>query len=200
MLTYVATSILTSSAQTVVNTVNTVGVMGKGLASEMKARYPDMFKAYVELCKRKQLDIGKLWLWKAPDRWILNFPTKKHWRHPSKLTYIEAGLKKFVAAYESRGIYEISFPRLGCGNGGLDWTDVQPLMESYLGGLPIQVYIHDFEKDIGEPEHRDTRAGARLKFERSFQKLLADLKSLVHQYRGDFVTVASDTPFKARFD
>ena len=71
-----------------------------------------------------------------------NFPTKKHWRKPSKLAYIDNGLKKFVDQYEERGIWEIAFPRLGCGNGGLDWADVAPLMEHHLKPLPIPVYIH----------------------------------------------------------
>jgi O-acetyl-ADP-ribose deacetylase (regulator of RNase III) len=200
MLSYLRTSILTSSAQTVVNTVNTVGVMGKGLASAMKTRYPDMFKAYVVLCQERQLDIGRLWLWKAPDKWILNFPTKKHWRNPSKLSYIEAGLKKFVAEYERRGIYEISFPRLGCGNGGLDWADVQPLMERHLALLPIQIYIHDFEKDIGAPEHKDRRQDSKLKFERSFPKFVNDLRSVILKNRGDFFTVTRNTHYKARME
>ena len=128
MLKYHRASLLSSQAQTVVNTVNTVGVMGKGLASEFKARHPDMFRAYKKLCKEGKLDIGLLWLWRAPDRWILNFPTKKHWRQPSQPSYIELGLQKFVAKYDSRGIREVAFPRLGCGNGGLDWDEVQPLM------------------------------------------------------------------------
>lgn len=200
MLTYLRTSILTSSAQTVVNTVNTVGVMGKGLASAMKARYPEMFRAYASLCKSGQLDVGRLWLWKAPDKWILNFPTKRHWRNPSKLSYIDLGLKKFVAEYERRGIYEISFPRLGCGNGGLDWADVGPLMERHLAKLPIQVYVHDYEVDIGAPEHRDMRHMSVVKFERSFPKLIADLRSVIFKNRGDFFTVSNNTPFSASFD
>jgi O-acetyl-ADP-ribose deacetylase (regulator of RNase III) len=139
MLTYIHTSILDSKAQTVTNTVNTVGVMGKGLASAMKRRYPDMFREYAKLCASHKLDVGQLWLWKTSNQWILNFPTKRHWRNPSKLSYIEAGLQKFIQEYERRGIWEISFPRLGCGNGNLDWGDVRPLMERYLANLPVQV-------------------------------------------------------------
>ncbi len=85
MQTYHRTSILTSQAQTVVNTVNTVGVMGKGIASEFKARYPDMFKTYRKLCREGKFDIGQLWIWKAQDQWVLNFPSKKNWRNPSNL-------------------------------------------------------------------------------------------------------------------
>jgi O-acetyl-ADP-ribose deacetylase (regulator of RNase III) len=155
MLSYSRQSILASNAQTVVNTVNTVGVMGKGLAAEFKARYPDMYKRYRALCRQGKLKIGMLWLWKGHTQWVLNFPTKVHWRNPSKLEYLESGLQKFVAEYDSRGIREISFPRLGCGNGGLQWELVKPLMEKYLRDLPIPIYIHDYEKDIGLPEHEE---------------------------------------------
>jgi O-acetyl-ADP-ribose deacetylase (regulator of RNase III) len=198
MLTYHRTSLLTSRAQTVVNTVNTVGVMGKGIAAAFKLRYPEMFRAYKKLCEEKQLDIGKLWLWKATDQWILSFPTKKHWRNPSRLTYIDAGLQKFVSQYEQRGIREVAFPRLGCGNGGLDWEDVQPLMESYLSPLPIPVYIHDFEVDIGMPEHREHPLGEG--YRKSFNIFLNNIGELMNNKQQIFYTVSNQTPFKAMFD
>ncbi len=172
--------------------------MGKGLASAFKKRYPDMFKTYRELCQEKRLDIGRLWLWKASDQWVLNFPTKKHWRNPSKLSYIEAGLKKFVGQYEQRGIREIAFPRLGCGNGGLDWDDVRPLMERYLSPLPIPVYIHDYEVDIGVPEHREPQDGKE--YQRSFETFLNDVGSVLHREHGLFFTLEKKTPFHAAFD
>lgn len=198
MLTYHRTSILTSQAQTVVNTVNTVGVMGKGLASAFKARYPRMFEEYRKLCKERRLDIGQLWLWKGPDQWVLHFPTKKHWRNPSKLSYIEAGLQKFVGQYEHRGIREIAFPRLGCGNGGLDWNDVCPLMEHYLCAIPIPVYVHDYEVDLGLPEHREPKAAEQ--FQRSFEAFVKDLGSVLHRHRGEFQTVSKGSPYRAAFD
>jgi O-acetyl-ADP-ribose deacetylase (regulator of RNase III) len=153
MITYLSTSLFNSRAQTLVNTVNCVGVMGKGIAAEFKRRYPAMFAEYKSICDRKLLEPGKLWLWQGPDQWVLNFPTKRHWRHPSKIEWIEAGLDKFVAQYDQCGIREVAFPRLGCGNGGLDWADVKPLMERYLSKLPIQVYVHDHSVDLGVPEH-----------------------------------------------
>lgn len=198
MLTYHRTSILTSRAQTVVNTVNTVGVMGKGIASVFKGRYPEMFEAYRKLCKEEQFQIGQLWLWKATGQLILNFPTKKHWRNPSKLSYVEAGLRKFVDQYERRGIREIAFPRLGCGNGGLDWNDVRPLMEHYLGSLPIPVYIHDFEQDIGLPEHREAMSSAD--FQRTFDAFLRDLEKTLEARSGEFRTVSNQSPFHAALD
>lgn len=153
-ITYVRTNIFESNAQVLVNTVNTVGVMGKGLAKEFKRLYPDMFKQYQQFCENGSLTIGKLHLYKTPNKWILNFPTKKNWRNPSKLEYIEQGLQKFVDNYERLGITSISFPMLGCGNGGLSWdNEVKPLMEKYLNGLPIEVYVHIDKHDALKPEH-----------------------------------------------
>lgn len=147
MITYVKTNLFESPAQVLVNTVNTVGVMGKGIAKQFKEIYPDMFKEYQLFCEKELLTVGKLWIYKTQHKWILNFPTKKHWRSPSKLEYIESGLQKFVETYSEKGIYSISFPLLGCGNGGLDWeSEVQPLMEKYLKPLPIEIFIHLSDK------------------------------------------------------
>lgn len=153
MITYLKGDIFKSPAQVLVNTVNTVGVMGKGVALEFKKQYPDMFKTYERVCSEKKLDIGKLMLWRGSDKWVLLFPTKKHWRNPSKLEYIEAGLQKFVATYAEKGITSIAFPRLGCGNGGLDWELVRPMMEQYLKRLPIPVYIYVGTYGDAAPEH-----------------------------------------------
>jgi O-acetyl-ADP-ribose deacetylase (regulator of RNase III) len=126
-----------------VNTVNVVGVMGKGIALQFKERYPEMYKAYKKLCDSNSLDVGKLHLWRADDHWILNFPTKTTWRMPSKMEYVEAGLESFVRSYRQMGISSISFPPLGCGNGNLEWREVRPLMERYLSKVDIPVYVHD---------------------------------------------------------
>lgn len=142
MLTYIKGDLFSSPAQVLVNTVNTVGVMGKGIALEFKNRYPEMFKAYQKECDNKNLDIGNLFLWKDYEKWVLLFPTKKHWRSPSKIDYIKKGLEKFVHTYENLNIESIAFPRLGCGNGGLDWNDVKPIMEYYLKPIPIHIYIY----------------------------------------------------------
>lgn len=146
MITYVDGDLLQSPAAVLVNAVNTVGVMGKGIALAFKKKYPDMFNKYRELCKNKQFDMGQLWLYKTPDKWILNFPTKRDWRQKSQLEDIEKGLQKFVAEYEQMEITSISFPMLGCGSGGLNWeSQVRPLMEQYLAALPIAVYVHVYD-------------------------------------------------------
>lgn len=153
MIEYIEGNIFHSPAQVIVNTVNTVGVMGKGLALSFKKRYPAMFDAYQKACDKHQLTIGKLMLYYAPDHWILMFPTKEHWRNPSKLSYLEAGLSKFVSTYADKGITSIAFPKLGCGNGELSWADVQPVMEKYLKPLPIPVYIYLGMDSTQTPEH-----------------------------------------------
>lgn len=117
--------------------------MGKGLAKQFKQRYPDMYVQYRVLCKSGQLHIGDLWLYKASDKWILNFPTKQHWGERSKPEYIEAGLQKFADIYAQEGITSIAFPALGAGHGGLDFaSQVRPLMEQYLAPLPIDVTVY----------------------------------------------------------
>ena len=156
MITYVITEIFQSPAKVLVNTVNTVGVMGKGIAKEFKYYYPEMFAQYQRLCEHGQFQVGQLWLFKTPRKWILNFPTKKHWRQPSRPEYVEAGLQKFANTYAKNSITSISFPMLGCGNGELDWEQtIRLLMEKYLRKLPIEVLIHLRGKDPFLPEHRD---------------------------------------------
>jgi len=143
MLTYLTTNLFKSPAQTLVNTVNTVGVMGKGIAKSFKQLYPEMYREYRQLCKAGKLNIGKLYIYRTPNKIIVNFPTKKHWRNPSQVEYVEAGLQEFVRIYDKYGISTVSFPQLGCGNGELNWEkQVRPVMERYLKDLPISVYIH----------------------------------------------------------
>ena len=154
MIEYVEGNIFDSPAQVIVNTVNTVGVMGKGIALEFKNRYPQMFEKYKTACEKHALTIGKLMLVSAPDHMLLLFPTKENWRYPSKLSYIEQGLKRFCDNYAQRGITSIAFPKLGCGNGELDWNEVRHLMERYLKNLPIDVYIYLDKGKQEEPEHK----------------------------------------------
>lgn len=141
-------NIFSSDKQTIVNTINCVGVMGKGVALGFRLRYPEMYEKYKEFCKNKQITIGKLWLYKRPQeysKWVLNFPTKFHWKYPSKMEYLEAGLQKFVETYQEKGITSIAFPLLGTHNGGLDKIDVLNIMHFYLDkcSIPIEIYEYD---------------------------------------------------------
>jgi O-acetyl-ADP-ribose deacetylase (regulator of RNase III) len=185
MITFVRGDLFQSPARVLVNTVNTVGVMGKGIALTFKTIYPEMFERYRALCESKQLDVGKLWLYKTNHKWILNFPTKKHWRNPSKLEYIEAGLQKFVTSCAEQRITSIAFPELGCGNGELAWDEVRPLMVRYLKPLPINTYIYEYDRPpVMKPEHRDiegTRAWLRSEPRSlAFAEVWSDIQELVN--------------------
>lgn len=147
-ITFKKGNIFLSDKQTIVNTINCVGVMGKGVALGFRLRYPEMYEKYKEFCKNKQITIGKLWLYKRPQeysKWVLNFPTKFHWKYPSKMEYLEAGLQKFVETYQEKGITSIAFPLLGTHNGGLDKIDVLNIMHFYLDkcSIPIEIYEYD---------------------------------------------------------
>lgn len=143
MLQFRTGNLFDSSMQTLVNAVNVVGVMGKGVALQFKERYPAMYEAYQAKCQKGELKLGTLHLFKADDHWILNFPTKGHYRAKSKLADIEAGLIRLRDSYQQLGIVSLALPALGCGYGGLDWQEVRPLIERYLGGLPIPIEVYE---------------------------------------------------------
>lgn len=147
-------NLFNSECQTLVNTVNCEGVMGAGIALEFKFRHSYMFDRYVQLCNAGQIDIGKLWLYKPrspydliDDRWVLNFPTKRQWRLPSKREYLETGLEKFVNTYKERGIQSIAFPLLGAANGRFDEDESEKIMRRYLTECEIPVEIYKFDPD-----------------------------------------------------
>ena len=132
-----------SRCGTIVNTVNCVGAMGKGIALEFKKRYPEMYREYVDKCRLGEVKPGKPYIYNNADGTrILNFPTKDHWRSPSRLSYVMDGLDWFVKHYEEYGVKSIAFPPLGCGNGGLTWETVGPLMYRKLCDLPIEIEIY----------------------------------------------------------
>jgi O-acetyl-ADP-ribose deacetylase (regulator of RNase III)/uncharacterized protein YwgA len=143
MTTVLIGNLFESDAQTLVNIVNCVGVMGKGIALEFKKRYPAMFQDYVKRCNAGAMQIGRPYhytdLFGAS---IVNFPTRKHWRSASRVQDIEEGLDYFVAHYQEWGVESVAFPPLGCGNGGLEWSVVGPLMAEKLKGLPVPVEIY----------------------------------------------------------
>jgi O-acetyl-ADP-ribose deacetylase (regulator of RNase III) len=201
MILYVEGYLLQSPAQVLVNTVNTVGVMGRGIALEFKRLYPEMYREYRELCERGQFQIGQLWLYKSPNKWVLNFPTKNHWRNPSRVEYIEAGLRKFVDSYSGLGIHSIAFPALGCGNGQLDFeTQVHPVMKKYLHGLPIEIFIYP-GPDSAFIEHLDpAKMKTWLRSEPTslpFSEVWDDLTQLLRKNQ-NFETVARNRPFTAQ--
>jgi len=140
-------NIFHSEMQTIAITVNCVGVMGKGIALEMKNKVPEAYQKYRDLCSTGKMKIGESIVYDEDleslnGKKLVFFPTKSHWRNPSKLFEIKLALKHFVENYGTMGIESIAFPALGCGNGGLDWNDVKPVMYEYLKDLDIEIEIH----------------------------------------------------------
>lgn len=136
-------NLFNSNCKTLVNTVNCVGIMGKGVALDFKNRYPQMYKEYVTLCRDKKVKPGVPYYYSdLCGVSIINFPTKDHWRSPSKLSYIVNGLKWFRKNYIELGIESVAFPPLGCGNGGLPWTIVGPIIFFMLHDLPIKIEVY----------------------------------------------------------
>lgn len=132
--------IFESGCEAVVNTVNTVGTMGKGLAEAFKARYPANFDAYRDACDNRSVVIGRMFVTEHFDmfgpRWLINFPTKQHWSYPSRIEWIESGLVDLAATIERLNLASIAVPALGCSNGGLNWAVVQERIISALEPLP----------------------------------------------------------------
>jgi O-acetyl-ADP-ribose deacetylase (regulator of RNase III) len=127
-----------------VNTVNCVGVMGAGVALAFKTRHPAMFRAYQKACDAGEVRPGALHIWHAPPEWIINFPTKRHWRENSKYEDIEDGLKALRTYLDSVvHVVRIALPALGCGHGGLDWARVSKLIEHYLATTTAEVFVFE---------------------------------------------------------
>lgn len=131
-----------SDAQTLVNTVNCVGVMGKGIAAIFKKRFPEMFEDYSRRCDRGEVTLGRPYVWRSSTPWVLNFPTKDHWRSVSRLADIEEGLEYLVGHYRDWGVRSLAVPPLGCGHGGLDWSVVGPTLRRHLDKLEIPVVLY----------------------------------------------------------
>lgn len=146
MIHYIQGNLLESQADALVNTVNTVGVMGKGIALMFKEAFKANFLDYKAACKRGEVRVGRMFVTErlGRPRWIVNFPTKKHWRDPSQLAWIRSGLEDLRRFIESHPVRSIAVPPLGCGSGGLDWEQVRPEIDRALGGLDgIDVVVYE---------------------------------------------------------
>jgi O-acetyl-ADP-ribose deacetylase (regulator of RNase III) len=148
MIRFTGGNLLDAQAEALVNTVNTVGVMGKGIALMFREAFPENFRIYEAACKREEVTVGKMLVTEnhalAGPRYIINFPTKKHWIHPSRMEWIHAGLQDLVRVIREKNIRSIALPPLGCGNGGLPWPSVRNEIERALSALP-EVDIVVFE-------------------------------------------------------
>ncbi len=170
MIRFTEGNLLEARAEAVVNTVNELGVMGKGIALMFREHFPESAKAYMDAASRKEIHVGTVFVTASSDllgpRWVIHFPTKKHWRHPSKMEWVRTGLRDLRRVVREKGIRSIAVPPLGCGNGGLDWTDVRHEIEQALGdleGTEVIVYAptakyHNAPKRAGVTELTPARA------------------------------------------
>lgn len=152
MIRYVTGDLLKADAEVLVNTVNCVGVMGKGIALQFKRAFPDNFKSYKKACESGVLAPGRIHIVETGralnPQYIINFPTKQHWKEESKLEYIETGLVELVKFLKDNKIKSVAIPPLGCGNGGLDWSVVKKLIESALSSLGTDILVF---RPLGAP-------------------------------------------------
>lgn len=186
MIHYQTGNLLDSDAMALVNTVNTIGVMGKGIALQFKNMFPNNFKLYANACKEKEVKIGRLLVTEEETllkgkKIIINFPTKTNWRLPSEYNYIEAGMTELVKVLKEKNIKTIAIPPLGSGNGGLDWNKVKVIMEKHLSGLACEIYIYEPSTVIQEVMKKE-----RVKLTPARAMLLSVLYDLVKN--GEFVS------------
>jgi O-acetyl-ADP-ribose deacetylase (regulator of RNase III) len=146
MIQIVKGNLFDSNVEAYTNTINCVGIMGKGIALEFKKRYPKMFQEYVAACFDARITIGKMWIWENPNnnpKYIINFPTKCHWKNPSYYTWILDGLKDLRQIIIDKKIKSISIPALGCSNGRLKFDLVKELILEILANLDSEIYIYE---------------------------------------------------------
>jgi O-acetyl-ADP-ribose deacetylase (regulator of RNase III) len=156
--------LLQADAEAIVNTVNCVGVMGRGLALQFKQAYPENFRAYEAACRRGDLRPGRMLVFEtglANPRYIINFPTKRHWRDRSRMEDIDSGLTTLVDDICRRRITSIAIPPLGCGLGGLDWRNVRPRIEAALRGLDhVRIILFELHDVSTPPRSHGRKTGA----------------------------------------
>lgn len=145
---FIQGNLLEARVEAVVNTVNTVGVMGKGIALMFKEKYPENFQAYAAACKAGEVRVGTMFVTAGVEldgpRWIINFPTKENWWQPTKLEWVKNGLDDLKKVISERNIRSVALPPLGCGNGGLKWSVVRPIIEAALDELPeVEVIVYE---------------------------------------------------------
>jgi O-acetyl-ADP-ribose deacetylase (regulator of RNase III) len=152
MIRYIQGNLLDAEVEALVNTVNTVGIMGKGIALMFKEAFPENFRLYALACKQGEVQLGRMFVTKLPTllgsrvgpRWIINFPTKRHWRDRTRLEWVQAGLEDLKRVLQEKAIRSVALPPLGCGNGGLEWSAVRPLIGQALAGFPsVEVVVYE---------------------------------------------------------
>lgn len=189
MIKYKEGNLLDSRTEALVNTVNTVGVMGKGIALQFRHQFPENYKAYKDAALRDEIVVGKVQVVPIHDmngiKYIINFPTKQHWRNPSKLSWIKEGLIDLHLQIKKYNIKSIALPPLGCGNGGLNWDSVRPLIEQSLSDLNIEILVYEPSKFVKEALKKEDKLSAA-----KLTPARAMLLTLLYQYRalGEFAS------------
>lgn len=177
MIVYKKGNLLEDTSEALVNTVNTVGVMGKGIALQFKQAFPEVFREYEKACKKNRVKTGEMHVVDmnalVSPKYVINFPTKQHWKEKSKMSYIVEGLKDLVRIVRELNIQSIAIPPLGCGNGGLEWSEVKPLIEKAFKDLPVNVHVYE---PAGSPKADKIKIGTKQpKMTKSRALLLASL-------------------------
>lgn len=189
MIIYKEGNLLEAHAEALVNTVNTMGVMGKGIALQFKNAFPQNFKAYKDAAEKKEIQLGKVQVIPVNGfnglKYIINFPTKSHWRYPSRIEWIKEGLQDLREQIIKHNIKSIALPPLGCGNSGLDWNEVKPLIADTLSNLPAEIQLYEPSTAIREILKKEDRPQAA-----KLTPARAMLLYLLYQYRalGEFAS------------
>ena len=213
MITYKTGDILTETAEALVNTVNCVGVMGRGVALQFKRAFPDNFQAYAARCERNQIRPGQVFVFETGTivlpRYIMNFPTKRHWRGKSRIEDIEAGLESLVQEIRSRRIQSVAIPPLGSGLGGLDWRSVRTRMEAVLGALEdVEIVIYEpgggpadvrVNRSREVPKMTPGRAALVELLDRYLLGLLDPFVTLLEAHKLMYFMQAAGEPLRLRF-
>jgi O-acetyl-ADP-ribose deacetylase (regulator of RNase III) len=159
-------NLLQAPVDALVNTVNTEGVMGKGIALQFKEKFPENYRLYRAACKQKEVQVGKMFVTETHQlmgpRYIINFPTKSHWKERSRLSYIEDGLADLKLVLADLQIESLALPPLGCGNGGLDWNIVRPVIEQELASLELPILLYQPSDLVSKRERQPTSESSKL--------------------------------------
>jgi O-acetyl-ADP-ribose deacetylase (regulator of RNase III) len=216
MITFEEGNLLKADTEALVNTVNTVGVMGKGIALMFKEAFPENFRAYAAACKKHEIKVGRVFATERRDlvggpKWIINFPTKQHWRNPSKIEWIRDGLQDLVRFICEHKIKSIALPPLGSGNGGLDWKNVRPLIEAALGHLQdVKVIVYEPTaryQNVAKPSGVEKLTPARALVAElvrrysvlGFECTLLEIQKLAYLLQRRIVSSGKESPLKLAF-
>jgi O-acetyl-ADP-ribose deacetylase (regulator of RNase III) len=208
-------NLLAAPVEALVNTVNTAGIMGRGIALQFKQAYPLMFREYERACKSGEVKLGRMHVFDlgglaGGPHWLINFPTKGHWKADSRIADIEAGLKDLVATIRKLRIHSIAIPPLGCGNGGLDWNEVRPRIEAALAQVPEVEALIFAPGGVPEPVEMPVRterpkmtmgqAAMIALMDRYLKGLLDPFVSLLEIHKLMYFLQAAGQPLRLKFE